>query len=42
MSINWATPEEHVHYAYANNKGAVQPAHPRSLTSAFIFAAEIL
>ena len=23
--------------AYANNKGAYQPAHPRSLISAFIF-----
>ena len=24
---------------YANNKGADQPAHPRSLISAFVFAA---
>ena len=25
--------------SYANNKGADQPAHPRSLISAFVFAA---
>ena len=27
---------------YANNKGADQPAHPRSLISAFVFASEIV
>ena len=27
---------ENLFYAYANNKGADQPAHPRSLISAFV------
>ena len=29
-------------YAYANNKGADQPAHPRSLISAIVFISEIV
>ena len=29
-------------YAYANNKGADQPAHPRSLISAFVVPAWIV
>ena len=32
----WATPWENLFYAYANNKGADQPAHPRSLISTCI------
>ena len=32
----WATPWENLIMPYANNKGADQPAHPRSLISAFI------
>ena len=31
----WATSWENPFLPYANNKGAVQPAHPRSLISAF-------
>ena len=34
-----ATSWETLFMQYANNKGADQPAHPRSLISAFIFAA---
>ena len=36
---NWATSWENLLMTYANNKGADQPAHPRSLISAFVFAA---
>ena len=32
----WATSWENLLYAYPNNKGADQPAHPRSLVSAFV------
>ena len=32
----WATSWENLFMQYANNKGADQPAHPRSLISAFI------
>ena len=32
----WAMSWENLFYAYANNKGADQPAHPRSLISAFV------
>ena len=35
--INWVEPWENV--SYVNNKGADQPAPPRSLISAFVFAA---
>ena len=31
-----ATPRENLFMPYANNKGADQPAHPRSLISAFV------
>ena len=36
LSCMWATSWENLLYAYANNKGAVQPAHPRSLISTFV------
>ena len=32
----WATSWENLFMSYANNKGADQPAHPRSLVSTFI------
>ena len=32
----WAMSWENLFMPYANNKGAVQPAHPRSLISAFV------
>ena len=32
----WVTSWENLFMPYANNKGADQPAHPRSLTSAFV------
>ena len=32
----WSTSWEKLFYPYANNKGADQPAHPRSLISTFI------
>ena len=35
MSV-WATSWENLFLPYANNKGADQPAHPRSLISAFV------
>ena len=35
-SIIRATSWENLFMPYANNKGADQPAHPRSLISAFI------
>ena len=35
-SYNWATSRENLFYPYANNKGAEQPAHPRSLISTFV------
>ena len=34
--MNWATSWENLFLPYANNKGADQPAHPRSLISTFI------
>ena len=34
--IIWATSWENLFLPYANNKGADQPAHPRSLISAFV------
>ena len=33
---NWATSSENLLMPYANNKGADQPAHPRSLISIFV------
>ena len=36
MNIQWATSWENLFMPYANNKGADQPAHPRSLISAFV------
>ena len=36
LGNNWATSWENLFLPYANNKGADQPAHPRSLISAFI------
>ena len=36
MHIIWATSWENLYMPYANNKGADQPAHPRSLISAFV------
>ena len=38
-AMNWAMSWENRFLPYANNKGADQPAHPRSLISAFGFAA---
>ena len=35
--IIWATLWENLLLPYANNKGADQPAHPRSLISTFVF-----
>ena len=32
----WATSWKNLYLPYANNKGADQPAHPRSLMSAFV------
>ena len=32
----WATSGENLFMPYVNNKGADQPAHPRSLISAFV------
>ena len=40
--INWAAWWENLFMPYANNKGADQPAHPRSPISAFVFAAWIV
>ena len=37
LFIIWARPWEKCLMSYANNKGADQPAHPRSLISAFVF-----
>ena len=34
--LNWATSWENLFMPYANNKGADQPAHMRSLISAFV------
>ena len=34
--LNWALSWENMFMPYANNKGSDQPAHPRSLISAFI------
>ena len=34
--INWATSWENLFLPYANDKGSDQPAHPRSLISAFV------
>ena len=36
FNSNWATPWENLFLPYANNKGADQPAHPRSLISTFV------
>ena len=36
VQISWATPWENLFLPYANNKGADQPAHPRSLISSFV------
>ena len=35
-SSNWASSWENLFMPYANNKGADQPARPRSLISAFV------
>ena len=35
-AYNWVGSSENVSYAYANNKGADQPAHPCSLISTFV------
>ena len=35
-NVIWATSWENLFVAYANNKGADQAAHPRSLISAFV------
>ena len=35
-SVNWIEPGHGENVSYANNKGADQPAHPRSLISAFV------
>ena len=36
MADIWARPWENLFMTYANNKGAIQPAHPRSIISAFV------
>ena len=36
MVVIWGTSWENLFLPYANNKGADQPAHPRSLISAFV------
>ena len=36
VSLKWATSWENLFMPYANNKGADQPAHPRSLNSVFV------
>ena len=36
MDIKWATSRENLIMPYANNKGADQPVHLRSLISTFI------
>ena len=36
MNLKWATPWENLFMQYADNKGSDQPAHPRSLISAFV------
>ena len=36
-SVCWATSWENLLMPYVNNKGADQPAHPRSLISTFVF-----
>ena len=35
-NINWALTRENLSSGFANNKGADQPAHLRSLISAFV------
>ena len=35
-AINWASMRENLFSVFANNKSADQPAHPRSLISAFV------
>ena len=37
FKYEWAPSWENLFLPYANNKGADQPAHPRSLISAFVF-----
>ena len=32
----WASTQENLSFGFANNKGADQPAHPRSLISTFV------
>ena len=36
ITFNWASSWENLFLLYANNKGADQPAHPRSLISTFV------
>ena len=36
LSIIWASTQENLSLGFANNMGADQPAHPRSLFSAFV------
>ena len=36
LSIKWASTRENCLRGFANNTGADQPAHPRSLISAFV------
>ena len=36
LLLLWATSWENLFLPYANNKGADQPAHPRSLISTFV------
>ena len=38
--LNWATSWENLFMLYANNKGADQPVHRRSLISAFVFGCQ--
>ena len=35
-NVSYVICEQQRHMSYANNKGADQPAHPRSLISAFV------
>ena len=36
IKINWASTRENLSSGFANDTGADQPAHPRSLISAFV------
>ena len=37
LGMKWAATQENLSWWFLNNKGADQPAHPRSLISVFVF-----